>query len=94
VIVTVVLTACANDPSVAVNVYVPVRSMLQPAKLATPWTAFIVSVVHETAAPPPGTVIARCTELELFVTVPPTEFITVTVGWRAKLERAAADALG
>ena len=77
------LTAAVNEPSVAVRVYVPARSILQPANVATPATAGFGLVVQPKTAPA-GVVIAKVTELVLPVTVLPPASCTVTTGWVAK----------
>src|SRR6476660_5990769 len=73
------LTAEVSTPSVAVSVYVPVRSMLQPANVATPATAAFGFAVHVNTAPA-GVVIASVTELVLPTTVLPAASCTLTAG--------------
>src|SRR3954469_21085299 len=51
VMVKEVLTAGVNVPSVAVSVYVPALSTLQPAKVATPATAVTGLAVQTSVAP-------------------------------------------
>ena len=81
------LTAEVNAPSVAVNVYVPGRSMLQPANAATPATAAFGFAVHANVAPP-ALVSANVTELVSLTIVLPDESCTVTDG--CVRERGAA----
>ncbi len=74
-----VLTALVNDPSVAVSVYVPVLSIAQPAKVATPLDAGFGFTVQVNVAPF-AAVSASVTELESEVTVLPPASCTVTTG--------------
>ena len=58
-------------------------SMLQPAKVATPATAFLGFAVQARVAPA-GVVMLRVTDAVLVVTVLPPASWTATTGWVAK----------
>ena len=73
------LVADVNNPSDAVNVYVPVLSMEQFANVATPATAASGFAAQDRFAPP-GVVIASVTELVSLVTTFPTASSTLTTG--------------
>jgi hypothetical protein len=73
------LTAVVSTPSVAVNVYVPTRSIRQPPNVATPATAPCGFVVHVKVAPL-GVVSAKVTGLVFPLTVLPPASCTTTIG--------------
>jgi len=76
------LVAGVNELSVAVNVYVPARSIEQPVKVATPETAAFGLVVHDNVAPA-GVVMLSVTALVSVVTTFPPASSTDTWGWVA-----------
>ena len=85
------LTAEVSEPSLAVNVYVPTRSMLHDEYVATPSSASTGLVVHVSVAPP-GVVSASVTELVSVVTVLPPASSTATTGWVSNAEPPDAPA--
>jgi hypothetical protein len=82
-IVNVALTALVSPPAAAVNVYVPLLPIRQPAKVTTPETALLGFVVQARVAPA-GVVMLRVTEALPVVTVLPPASWTVTTGCVAK----------
>jgi hypothetical protein len=93
VIATDELVARVRPGSVAVNVYVPARSILQPTNVATPETAVNgFALVHVSSAPA-GVVIANVTAVMLLVTVLPPASWIATTGWVPKAV-PPVDALG
>src|SRR5256714_6937783 len=74
------LAADVSEPSVAVSVYVPTRSMAQFANAATPAGAGCGFAARDNVAPA-GVVIARFTKLVSVVTTFPTASSTLTTGW-------------
>lgn len=90
--VRLLLVAAVSPVAVAVNVYVPVLLILQPAKLSTPATAAFGFVVQVRVAPA-GVVIVRVIDAVLVVTVLPPASWTVTAGWVAKATLCAVSTL-
>ena len=71
----------------------PVLSMLQPAKLATPEEAFVGLAVQVRVAPA-GVVMVRVTGALLVVTVLAPASWTATTGWMAKTLPAVVEPEG
>ena len=81
--VRLALFAGVNALSAACNRYTPARSILHPAKVATPPVTNKVVFAHVRSAPA-GVVIVIVTALVSLATVIPDPSCTVTVGWVAK----------
>jgi hypothetical protein len=75
------LVARVKLGSVAVSVYVPARSILQPTNVATPDTAVSGFALVQLKSAPAGVVIASVTAVTLLVTVLPPASWIATTGW-------------
>src|SRR5207244_3990281 len=78
------LLVAVNPPSTACSVFVPARSILQPANVATPADTATVAFVQVSAAPAgvEGCVMVNATVPALVVvTVLPPRSCTATTGW-------------
>jgi hypothetical protein len=80
VMVKLALTALVSPVAVAVSVYVPVLSILQPENLATPEEVFAGLAEQARVAPPVGGVMVRVTEVTVLVTVLPAASCMATLG--------------
>jgi hypothetical protein len=84
-IVKLLLAAVVNEPSVAVSVYVPSRSILQPVKVATPATTGSGFALVQLNVAPPELVIVNVTEVVLSVVIVlPPRSCTFTTGCAGK----------
>jgi hypothetical protein len=85
VMVKLALTALVSPVAVAVSVYVPILSILQPENLATPEEVFAGLVEQARVAPPVGGVMVRVIGITVLVTVVPAASCMATLGEELKV---------